>query len=79
MRASNPIHKVFARLARTIAALHRQSEFVCADCERWARCGLASSEDCIIRAQQIERGDWKFKRQARALSQTMIWPALPIE
>jgi len=79
MSASNPVRKVFAGLASSIAALRRQSDFVCADCERWARCGLASSDQCIIRAQQIERGDWKFKRQARALSRTMIWPALPIE
>lgn len=79
MRASNPIRKLFARFAARVEALRRQSDFVCADCERWARCGLASSEHCIVRAQEIERGDWKMRRRVQALRRTMIWPVLPIK
>ena len=78
MRANNPFQEVSARLVRTITALRLKSEFVCGDCERWARCGLASSEQCIVRAQQIARGDWKLRRRVKALSEAMFWPALPI-
>ncbi len=47
--------------------LTRPVEFTCGDCERSARCSLPPSEDCIARAEQLERGDWKLKRQARSV------------
>lgn len=71
MRPIDPVSAVFAKfsapfakLAGAVAALRRQRDFVCGDCERWARCGLASSEDCVARAAQIARGDWTMRRRA---------------
>ena len=58
---------IYGGAAKLITALRSQSEFVCADCERRDRCGLSSSKNCIARAEQIERGDWKWRRRAKAL------------
>lgn len=81
MRAIDAVSAVFAKFAALLAklgaataVLRRQPDFVCGDCERWARCGLASSEDCVIRAAQIARGDWAMRRRARASSLVMGWP-----
>ena len=61
------IDVIYRGATKFIAALRSQSEFTCADCERWDRCGLSSSENCIARAEQIERGDWKWRRRAKTL------------
>lgn len=63
------IQDVFARFARTVAALRRRPEFTCSDCERSERCGLSPSDHCIVRAAQIARGDWTKKRGATTLRQ----------
>jgi len=78
MRAVNIIRRLFTRLAKRAAA-RRTADFVCADCERWARCGLASSDDCVVRAAQIARGDWKMRRRARAASFVTGWPIPSID
>jgi hypothetical protein len=70
MSATEP-RGLFARIAAAVATLRRQSEFSCGDCERAASCGLPPSEDCVIRAAQLARGDWKLRRQARVLSRTI--------
>jgi len=62
------IRDVFARFARTVAAL-RRPEFTCGDCERSERCGLPPSDHCIVRAAQIARGDWTKNRSATTLRQ----------
>jgi len=64
MRAIDIIYRAAAKLT---AALHDQSEFVCADCERWNRCSLSPSKNCIARMEQIQRDDWKWRRRAKAL------------
>jgi hypothetical protein len=69
MRTANPLDDVFAKFADTLAALRRRSGFTCGDCERSDRCGLPPSDRCIVRAEQIVRGDWKIKRRAKALSE----------
>lgn len=57
---------LFERLARLKDALNGDSEeFVCRDCERWQSCGLPPSKTCVLRAAQLERGDWKRRRGAR--------------
>jgi hypothetical protein len=82
MRAIDAAHAVFARFAGLfakfaglMAALQRQPDFVCGDCERWARCGLAASDDCVVKAAQIARGDWKMRRRVKAWSLAMGGPA----
>ncbi len=66
------------KLANTLGSLRRPAEFVCADCERWARCGMPSSDNCIFKAEQIARGDWRTKRLFKALSLATGSP-LPFE
>ena len=64
-------HGLLARISAAFAMLRRQDEFTCGDCERSASCGLPPSEHCVIKAAQLARGDWKLRRQARALSRTI--------
>ena len=71
MGAINTIHAVFAKVSRITAMLRRQPDFVCGDCERWARCGLVSSDGCVAKAAQIARPDWELRRRTRALSRAM--------
>lgn len=61
----------FAPIARVIAARRRQADFTCGDCERSERCGQAPSDTCVVAAAQMERGDWRLRRQARALARTV--------
>lgn len=72
MRATSAIRDIFADVSSRIATM-RNSDFTCADCERWARCGLPPSDSCIFRAEQIASGDWKARRRARALVQDAGW------
>jgi len=66
------------KLASTLRSLRQPAEFVCGDCERWARCGMPSSDNCIFKAEQIARGDWQMKRLSKALSLAMGWP-MPLD
>lgn len=61
----------FARIARVLAARRRHPEFTCGDCERSDRCGEPPSDTCVVAAAQMARGDWKLRRQARALARTV--------
>jgi hypothetical protein len=56
------------KLASALRSLRQPTEFVCGDCERWARCGMPSSDNCIFKAEQIARGDWQMKRLFNALN-----------
>lgn len=76
MRPVTVIRKILGELASKLAS-SKPVDFVCADCERWARCGLASSDDCVFRAEQIARGDWQMRRRVKALSLAMGWPTPP--
>ena len=49
------------KLVSTLRSLRQPAEFVCSDCERWDRCGMPSSDNCIFRPEQITRGDWQMK------------------
>lgn len=74
MRApATVVRRTLHKIASALATLHRPVEFTCGDCERWARCGMPSSDDCIFKAEQIARGDLQTKRLARALSLAMGW------
>ena len=64
---------IFAKVARRIATMRRASDFTCGDCERSDRCGLPPSDTCIVRAEQIARGDWKARRRGKALMETVRW------
>jgi hypothetical protein len=62
---------ILARLSSALSGLFREPEFTCSDCERWERCGLPPDVACVVRVAQLERGDWKLRRQARTLSRTV--------
>ena len=76
MRATNVVRKILGELANKFAS-PKPIDFVCVDCERWARCGLTSSDDCVFRAEQIVRADWQTRRRIKALSLAMGWPTPP--
>ncbi len=64
MGVTNSIQALLANFAKLVA-LRSSWDFTCGDCERSNRCGLPPSKTCIVRADQIARGDWKAKRRAK--------------
>jgi hypothetical protein len=66
MRISEFIGDAFSAIANKLV---RPADFTCGDCERSARCSLPPGDNCIARAEQLERGDWKLKRRARSMLQ----------
>jgi hypothetical protein len=73
MSTASLLRDVLKNVASTVGS-PRPHDFVCSDCERWARCGMPSSDDCVFKAEQIARGDWQMKRLSKALSLAMGWP-----
>jgi hypothetical protein len=78
MRVANIVRGFVKELASTLASLPQSTDFVCGDCERWARCGMPSSDNCIYKAEQVARGDWQRRRLTKALSLARGW-ATPSE
>lgn len=74
MRGAIPIRGSINKLGSTLVSFWRAPEFTCGDCERWTRCGMSSSEDCIFKVEQIARGDWQTKRLTKALGLVTGWP-----
>jgi hypothetical protein len=69
MRISGLIDDLRRGIASKLVTAQRRNDFVCGDCERSERCALPPNDNCIIRAEQIARGDWKARRRARTLTQ----------
>jgi hypothetical protein len=67
MSATTRIRDFLNKLASTLASRRRSADFVCADCKRWARCGMPSSDNCIYRAEEIARGDWRVRRRVKSI------------
>ena len=53
MSAFETIRNALSGLANKIAGRHRP-DFICNDCDRWQRCGLPPSGNCLARAAQID-------------------------
>jgi len=70
------MRNLLGKLVRAPASSPRATDFVCADCDRWARCGMPSSDGCIVRAAEIARGDWRMRRRVNSLSRAMGCMAL---
>ena len=49
------VRRISLKIFEKLASGGKQSEFVCADCERWESCGLQSSDTCLIKVEQIRR------------------------
>ncbi len=65
MKAIQSVTAAFKKLASRLRG-SAESEFYCGDCERWERCGLPPSVNCIARAAQMERdGDNRRIRRAQ--------------
>jgi hypothetical protein len=71
MQPSKPRGGILSRLSDVLSRRRNEPEFTCGDCERWQRCGSPPNDACVIKAAQLARGDWKLRRQARALSRTI--------
>jgi hypothetical protein len=71
MAPEKPHGGILARLSSLVSSLHREPEFTCSDCEMCEHCGSPPNENCVVKAAQLERGDWKLRRRARALSCTV--------
>ena len=50
------------------AIVRGDSEFTCGDCERKDRCSLPPNANCIAKAEQMARGDWKTKKRYKRLA-----------
>jgi hypothetical protein len=55
MRALDTVKTVVASLAAGIAQGRGRPDAVCGECERWKRCGLPPSRNCIVMAAQLAR------------------------
>jgi len=65
MRAIQSLKAAFRAIAGRIAAARSRPDFYCGQCERWERCGLPPSENCIVRLAQIARdGEASTRRSA---------------
>jgi hypothetical protein len=60
-------------VSRAAATLRRKSEFTCADCERYHRCGAATTDNCEFRMEQIARRDWMTRRVVSAMARSVPW------
>ncbi len=70
MRAIEMFRTSFSKLADFLATLRQESDFTCADCERWERCGLPPDKDCIVRLAQIARDEGRPRIRAMPMRST---------
>jgi hypothetical protein len=68
MRALDVARTAFDAVRIAIRGVLQTSEFICGDCERQKRCSLPSSNNCIAKAEQMARGDWKSKKRYKRLA-----------
>ena len=67
------IRRISLRILESFAGGGKQSQFVCADCERWESCGLQPSDTCLIKVEQIRRYEqsrWLHNRSGHRWAQT---------
>ena len=73
MPLASEIRGILRRISERSAARRRLAAFTCADCDRWERCNLPPSANCVPRQEQIARGDWEARRKAKALLRESVW------
>ena len=66
MPLTDAIRRMLDGISDWTAARRRLARFTCGDCYRVAHCNLSPNDDCIVRQEQIARGDWKARRKAEA-------------
>ncbi len=55
MAMVDAVRRITLKIFDKLACGGTQSEFVCADCERWESCGLQPPDTCLIKIEQIRR------------------------
>jgi hypothetical protein len=66
MPSTDAIRRILDGISDWVAARRRLAGFTCGDCYRVSRCNLSPADNCIVRQEQIERGDWEARRKARS-------------
>ena len=66
MPSTNAIRRILDGISDWMTAGRRLAGFTCGDCYRVSHCNLSPTDNCIVRQEQIARGDWKARRKARA-------------
>jgi hypothetical protein len=72
MRAIRSAKEFVSRIVDHIKTARAEPGFYCAQCERWARCGLPSSSDCIPMLTQLELRGSDFKQGPSSVA--AVWP-----
>jgi hypothetical protein len=55
MRALDAVERVIADFAARVARRRERPASSCGACERWQRCGLPPSKNCIVMVAQLAR------------------------
>ncbi len=64
MHTLEAIRGTIAKLASFTPRRRRQPDFFCGECERWQRCGLPPSKQCVVMAAQIARNGGRSTKRA---------------
>ena len=68
MRTLDVARTAFVTIRNRMRGIRWGSEFTCGDCEQNDRCSLPPSDSCAVRAEQIARGKWKFRKHDKRLA-----------
>ena len=68
MRALDVARTALDAIRNATRGVQSDSEFTCGDCERKDRCSLPPNDNCIAKAEQMARGDWKTKKRYQRLA-----------
>jgi hypothetical protein len=72
MRAIHSVKALVTRIVSYVTTARARPVFYCAQCERWERCGLPPSEDCIPMLTQIELQGGELKDGLNSVA--AAWP-----
>jgi len=64
MSTFGTMRQTLTTLAKRIAGPRPESGLVCSECERWRRCGLPPSNNCVVMLEQIAREGRASRRES---------------
>ena len=79
MAMVDAVRRISLKIFEKLASGGKQTQFVCADCERWESCGLQPSDTCLIKVEQIRRYEqsrWLREAPTRRWAVTP-WDSVP--
>lgn len=68
MRTLDVARTALEAVRNAMRGVRPDPEFTCGDCERRDRCSLPPNNDCLAKAEQMTRGDWKTKKRYERLA-----------